>query len=255
MKKIVLLFFAIFLLSYTYAQRGLKLGAFVGPQLGYHLNADDNTDLAGDAFQSAPVWGTTGGVSVGYHFSDIIGVKIQAQYSQQGTALNVTDTEGEVTRFTQQLDYFKVPLMVGFNTNPLQKKLVFAFFVGPQFTSLARALQVNDNPSADLVPDPTLITRPSTFDLYTSTVWGLATEVGVDIQLPPEPLAFSIRYRQDFSFTDIENKTQEQTFSRNGELVTEGFWQFFNGSNGSRRALTQALTSGLTFGITYTLGN
>lgn len=254
MKKIVLLFFAIFLLSYTYAQRGLKLGAFVGPQLGYHLNADDAT-LPSGRFQAVPVWGTTGGLSVGYHFSDIIGVKIQAQYSQQGTALNFTDLEGEVTRFTQQLDYFKVPLMVGFNTNPLQKKLAFAFFAGPQFATLTRALQVNDDPSVDLVPDPALISRPSTFDLYTGNVWGLAIETGVDIQLSPEPIAFTIRYRQDFTFADIENKEQQQTFNRNGELVQEGFWQFFNGINGTRSEATQALTSGLTFGIIYTLAN
>lgn len=255
MKKTVLLFSAIFLLTYTYAQRGLKLGAFVGPQLGYHMNADDS-NLPEANYQARGVWGTTGGISVGYHFSDFFGIKVQAQYSQQGTAMDVTDTEGAVTRYTQQLDYFKIPLLIGFNTNPLGRKTALSFYVGPQYTSLVRALQLNDNPEKDLVPDPTLISRPGTFDLYTDNLFGLTSELGVDIQLSPEPIAFTIRLRQDFLFGDVENKEQTETYIENGQTRTQGFWQsLYPASNGTRNNTTTGLTTGLMFGIEYTFSN
>lgn len=260
MKKTLLFFVCFLLFVGAFAQKGLKLGVFIGPQLGYHLNEFDQ-GLSEDLYQNSRLWGLNAGASIGYNFVDMFGIRIQAFYSQQGNSYIRTVDEVE-TRFVDRLDYLKIPLLIGFNTATRRRKTSFTFFVGPQLTRLIRVAEYNDNPAFGLLEgrdDPKLLLsngeeilqRPGT-ELYVEQLFGLVGELGIDVQLPPDNLVMNLRFRQDYSFGDLENKDATATTFIDGTSSTFSYWRNAFGATNNRNATTAGLTSSILIGLTYT---
>jgi hypothetical protein len=262
MKKILLFVSCLLLFFPAMAQKGLKLGVFAGPQLGYHLNADDQT-LSENIYSPSNLWGLNAGVSLGYNFIDMFGIKVQAVYSQQGNAYTRVIDEVE-TRFVDRLDYLKIPLLIGFNTSTDRRKVAFAFHVGPELVMLSRIAEYNDNPSFGLLEDrqdsklllengERLLQRPAE-SLYIDQLYGIVGETGIDIQLPPDNVVFNLRIRHDMLFGDVENKDATATTYKDGESTTFSYWRYAFGKSGSRTSPTVAMSTSLGFGLTVTLG-
>ncbi len=259
MKKTVLLFCFVTLVGSAFAQKGLKLGVFIGPQLGYYLNASDQM-LETDVYQNTELWGLNAGLSLGYNFVDIFGVRLQAFYSQQGNSYLRT-VDGVETRFVDRLDYIKIPLLIGVNTSTLRRKTSFTFFAGPQLSLLTRVAEYNDNPSFGLLEgrdDPKLFLEPREVilqkdpqSLYLDQIWGAVAEIGIDVQLPPDNLVMNLRIRQDYTLGDVEDKTQTVTTFRDGESSTFPYWNNVFGRN-NRVDPTFGLTTSILIGMTYT---
>lgn len=249
-----------FLFLGAFAQKGLKLGVFIGPQLGYHQNEFDQ-GLEEGLYQNTRLWGLNAGASIGYNFVDMFGVRIQAFYSQQGNSYLRT-VDGVDTRFVDRLDYIKIPLLLGFNTATLRRKTSFTFYVGPQLTRLVRVAEYNDNPSFGLLEgrdDPKLLLaggqeilqRPAN-DLYIDQLFGLVGELGVDVQLPPDNLVMNLRVRQDYSFGDVENKDAMATTYIDGVTSNFSYWKNAFGASNNRNGMTAGLTTSVLIGLTYT---
>ncbi|MCI4670979.1 MAG: PorT family protein [Bacteroidia bacterium] len=260
MKKTLLFICCSLLFVSAFAQKGLKLGVFIGPQLGYHQNSSDQS-LSEDIYQNSRLWGLNAGASIGYNFVDMFGIRVQAFYSQQGNSYLRT-VDGVETRFVDRLDYLKLPLLIGFNTATERRKTSLSVYVGPQFALLTRVAEYNDNPSFGLLEgrdDPKLLLsngeeilqRPGT-DLYMPSLFGLVGEIGIDVQLPPDNLVMNLRVRQDLSFGDLENKDANATTFQDGVSSTFSYWRNAFGAANNRSTTTAGLTSSILIGLTYT---
>ncbi len=251
MKYCTLICFAISLLlgSDLLAQQGLKVGLVGGPQLGYALNEYDQS-LEGDMYQRVAKWGVFGGAMVGYHFLDEFGVQVQFIYSQQGNAFTQAGGQNGEIRRNETLEYFKIPLLLSYNTPTFNNKVRFAIQAGPQVSFLTGAQQYVDDPSLELLPDPSVTRIPGDLEVYEPFLWGMLAEAGVDIDL--SPFVLTIRLRQDMHFQDQENKdaTVRVNSATNANILP--YWNFFRGPAVATRPITQGWASGLRLGLVYT---
>ncbi|MEO0895151.1 MAG: outer membrane beta-barrel protein [Bacteroidota bacterium] len=259
MKRVLLIIVCLLIAGSSFAQKGFKIGVFAGPQLGSHLNAFD-ANLTAPTYTGSPLWGLNTGVSVGYHFVDMFGIKTQLVYSQQGNSYLRTVNDVE-TRFVDRLDYLKIPLLFGFNTATDRRKVSFVLFVGPQLSFLSRVAEYNDNADFGLIEGyddskiplesgELIISRPGA-ELYIDQLFGLVGETGVDIRLSEENIYLNIRLRGDLTFGDLEDKSQNATTFKDGVSSTFSYWNNAHGASNNRNDITQALATALTIGITY----
>ncbi|MCZ2356499.1 MAG: PorT family protein [Bacteroidia bacterium] len=139
MKKLLLLL-TVYVLSQNIAfgQKGFHLGFKVSPQSTWLRNqndADANSTLDYDY-----KYGLSGGIFGGYHFTDNIGLELNFLYSSQGqkwkgTYKSPVETVTHDIKGLTNLNYFKMPLLLKFNTSP-DAGTMFSFFLGPQLSFL-----------------------------------------------------------------------------------------------------------------------
>ncbi|MEM7655610.1 MAG: porin family protein [Bacteroidota bacterium] len=243
-------FLAFFFVSHALqAQQGWKVGGFAQPQFVFLYNADD-IELEPEAYTPEALWGMAGGVVLGYNFNDYFGFRVNGIFSQQGGKYSVIDGINSETNFTTRLEYFKVPLMIGFNTNPINRKVLFSIYAGMQAGFLTSAFLYNDNPAYDLLLSEEISRFPTGTELYNSIDYSVVGEVGFDVQLPPDNFTLNLRLRGDYSIQDVENKEATFRITEGGNTRNERYWPFFRGL--TRNADTFGLTAGLLVGVTYT---
>lgn len=173
------------------AQQGYQIGVNVMPQLSFLLNSSDADN---SLLETSP--GLTGslGLGFGYNFSDNLGVGIDAIYSAEGQYY-----EAIGIKTFQRLDYFKIPLMISFNTNP-NKKAMFLAKVGPQFNLLSSA-KILDDEGDELVADNK--------DQFSDFTIGGALFVGGSFSLT-ENLLLDAGLRGDIAFLNAEDEDAPQ---------------------------------------------
>lgn len=173
------------------AQQGFQIGVNVMPQLSFLLNSSDADN---SLLETSP--GLTGslGLGFGYNFSDNLGVGIDAIYSAEGQYY-----EAIGIKTFQRLDYFKIPLMISFNTNP-NKKAMFLAKVGPQFNLLSSA-KILDDEGDELVADNK--------DQFSDFTIGGALFVGGSFSLT-ENLLLDAGLRGDIAFLNAEDEDAPQ---------------------------------------------
>ncbi|TAE48472.1 MAG: PorT family protein, partial [Bacteroidetes bacterium] len=184
------------------------------------------------------------------HFADIVGLRLNLLYSQEGGAYSARRTITERTLYTQRLQYLKIPLLLYLNSGTVDRKVIFAFAVGPQINFLSKAYAYNDNPAIDLPLPDNFSDFPSQKEIYTSFTYGIASEVGVDIQLPPDNFVLNLHLRGDYALSDAENKDASFRITDGGLTNRYNYWNYYRGI--SRDAETFPLNVGLQIGITYT---
>ncbi|GAB4405125.1 MAG: hypothetical protein OHK0039_05930 [Bacteroidia bacterium] len=232
------------------AQKGLKVGAYALPQAVFLYNADDLA-LDNDVWQPELLWGMSGALVLGYNFNDYIGVRVDAIYSQQGGAYSVPRDFDNQTTYVTRLNYMKLPLLLGMNTNPA-RKYSFSLYGGVQLDLLASALDYTDYPVFQLPAAANISELPSTRDLYEPLTYSFVGEMGLDIRLPPENLVLNLHLRGDYGLVDAENKDATIRVTQNGTTTRQAYWPLVRGA--TRNADTFGLTAGLKIGLTYTFG-
>jgi hypothetical protein len=231
------------------AQPGLKIGIFGVPHFSYLLNADD-ASLSEDAYRIENLPLMSGGISLGLGIGNYFGLRFSPTYAQQGGAFSALTGVTQRSRFTERLDYVKLPLMIGLNTNPQNRKFIFSFYFGASANVLTRALSFNDNPLLAIQPPSAVLTIPEPIDRFADLTWSIMGETGFDIQLPPENFSLNLRLRGDYTLTDVEDKETLVRIQEGGRVVSLPYWNYARGS-GTRNADTFGLNVGLLVGVTY----
>ena len=235
-----------------YAQQGLKIGGFVMPQAVFLLN---DTDLAldDDAYQVEFLGGMAGGAVVGYNFNDFTGLRLNVLYAQEGGKYSSRRDIRSRNNFVTRVEYLKIPLMVGFNTQPLDNKLMFTLYAGGQIGFLTRAFSYDDNPAYDPgIPD-NISNFPSTYETYKTFNYGLVGDLGVDVYLTSETV-LNLHLRADYGLHDAEDKNASFLLTEGGTTTDTDYWTWRRAGTGGPGE-TNALNIGLKIGITYTIGS
>lgn len=238
-------FFLLLSLNQSVAQEGLKLGGFFLPQGSVLLNQTDQ-DLSEDINKTEILGGVAAGLIIGYNFNDNFGIRGNIMYSQEGG--RYTEKRDELFRneYVTRLEYVKIPVMVGYNADPFNNKVLLSLYAGPQISFLSRGLSYNDNPAFDPgVPD-NFSNFPGTFSTYDDIRYSIVGDFGVDIYLTPDAV-MNLHLRMDYSLIDVEDKEVSYQQTVAGSTSTVPFWP-------SSRAETNSLNAGLLIGITYTIG-
>jgi len=231
------------------AQQGFKVGFFALPQAVFLFNADEQ-DLPEDLYQQEWLGGMGGGLVLGANFNDYIGFRLNALYSQQGGAFSVPAGNDEKYTFVRRQEYLQIPLMLGFNTNPINRKTVFTFYAGGQVGFLTAAYEYDDGPLFRPGTE-NIVALPTTAETYQDVVFGLVSDLGVDVRLSYD-LVLNLHLRANYSLGDLENKEASFIVSQNGQLSNQDFWASRRGLRAD--AATNALNLGAKIGLTYTLG-
>ena len=230
-------------------QSGLKVGVFGVPHYSYLFNADD-ASLSQDAYRVENLPLMSGGLSLGLGIGHYFGIRFSPTYAQQGGAYSSLTSPTDRTRFVERLDYVQLPLMIGLNTNPVNRKFIFSFFLGASANFLTRAVSFNDNPLLAIQPPANVLSVPNPIERFAALTWSIIGETGFDIQLPPENFTLNLRLRGDYTLTDVENKEIPVRIQEGGSVISVPYWNYIRGS-GTRNADTYALNAGLLVGVTY----
>ena len=247
------LFLASFLLFMNapslWAQKGLKVGGFALPQTTFLFNAD-LSNLDQDEYRQELLGGMAGGLVFGYNFSDIFGFRINAIYSQEGGRFSTRKDIDSRYYYVNRLEYLKLPLMIGINSNPENRKVLFSLYGGVQMDILSKAYDYNDDPSY-VPPVPDNVTQfPTAYESYESIGYSVVGDVGVDILLPPSNFALNLHIRGDYSLQDVEDKGATFRLTEGGTTRLENYWDSVRGNNSD--AETFGLNIGILIGLTYT---
>ncbi|GIV22811.1 MAG: PorT family protein [Bacteroidia bacterium] len=273
MKTLRLVLLALLLTGWAWAQEGtFKIGAAVLPQNTWLLNQDDSD--AGPELDYEVTWGFAGGLTLGYNFTDYLGVGLDVLYSSQGQKYKGTVSGVNWTAQTR-LNYLKLPLLLRFNSDP-NSPVQFSFFVGPQLNLLLSYTDKFEASSSGVTStvETSGTTVTSTFvtggvtmtdkenltaSAYKKTSLGAAVGLGVGFKLTDE-LLLTLHFRGDYAFGDAENKDAKVDHTAHGG-GQDPYWEVkpkYDVSTGGapagyKRPTTSAITGGLMLGITYNL--
>ena len=254
------LFFLFAFTSQLQAQSGWKIGVMAMP--GYHTfyNSDDEALFNPPTSQRVILPGMNGGLMLGYNAGSFA-VRLNALYGQQGNRIGLNSiTNGlggnaicsyrgsqfQCTHFTTRLEYFKVPLLFGFQTGGAEPpKVTFSFMVGGQASFLTKA-KIYDNNDTPIMPIPSNVTSyPDAFEQYAPIVYSGVADFGFDFQLD-EALEMNLHLRGEYGITDVENKDASFRLTEGGQTTEFMFYP-------ENRATTNSISASLVVGLTYHL--
>jgi hypothetical protein len=246
--------------SQLQAQSGWKVGLVALP--GYHtfLNTDDDAAFNPPTSQRLLLPGMNGGLMLGYNAGSFA-VRLNALYGQQGHRIGLNSiTNGlggnatcsyrgnqfACTHFTTRLEYFKVPLLLGFTTGGAEPpKVTFSFLVGGQASFLTKA-RIYDNNDVPINTIPTNATSfPDAFEQYAPIVYSGVADFGFDFELD-EALEMNLHLRGEYSISDVENKDASFRLTEAGRTTEFPFYP-------ENRPTTNSLSASLMVGLTYHL--
>lgn len=135
MKKISIYIMTLFIAmtetaSLASAQEGLNLSLKATPKLSFLENSDDNNS---NAVQKKAVVNANFGLGLGYNITGNFGLGLEALYSFQGRKIKIAGIRSD-----QELEYFKIPFYLSFNTDASKSVSFFGKF-GPQISFLTDA--------------------------------------------------------------------------------------------------------------------
>ena len=231
------------------AQKGLRVGIFAQPQWVRLQNPDDAA-LNEAVFDYEPLAGMAGGVRVGYHFTENLGIQLNVIYSLQGSRYSA-QTDGELrNQFTTRLEYIKLPLLLGFQTSSVNT-VVFSLYAGVQPSFLTRGYAYDDvRAYGNSIPED-VSGFPTTFGAYEPVYISLVGEIGVDIVLSDE-WRVGVHLRPEYGLTDAEDKDRAFQQLVNGNVTSVNYWNWLRGQN--NRADTRHVVLGANIGVTYVFG-
>lgn len=222
MKKIVLTLVAVFLFTAMYAQVGFHVGALVGVGQSSILNKNDME--AGAILDYKSTMRPSFGLQLQYNFSQGLGIGTQLLYAGAGQKYTgVNSLSSSITYdFENQVNYFKIPILLHFNTNP-EKMLGFHAYLGPQFGILvggkttatyyssgtSYSTYEADKDGWSSTTGPTTTTGTFSESPYKSMDLGVVLGLGANINLS-ERLILQAGLRLDYGVGDMENKDSKR---------------------------------------------
>ncbi len=265
MRRVIILLSVLIIASSSFAQKGFEVGLRGMFKNNWLINNQDFAE--GPALDFKATFGQSYGISLGYNFTDYIGVRTNVLYAQtgqkyEGDFQGATFEEGAYSNYTGlqytfsspsksstdytaevSLKYIKVPLMFRANSFPY-KGAFFSFLIGPQLNYLSGATHYINDTKVNYKKDMP-VEDFSTKKAYNEIHFGAVMGLGADISLT-DLLKLNINFRFDYSFQDIENKNATWTIANSEDK----FWD--NDSWDQKRGPTNAASGGLMIGLTYT---
>ena len=227
MKHFAALVFTLLLTGTLFAQEGLHIGFYGGPQLtrirGQEAFVQNRT-----ALESTGIWTFNGMAKIGYNIGPPFGFHLGFIYSVNGQDQSAVDTaQGRRISTEQRLNYIKIPLYLHFNSDPAPA--MFTFEVGPQLNILRSATITDDGAP--------LVTTEGIEQFYTANDIAFAWSLGAEFAVT-EWLHFAITHRGDYTIIDMENK----------DAVVNGL-PYYENTRDPARNLTINFQAGMIFCI------
>lgn len=224
MKKLVLFVALSLSVATAFAQKGLHAGVLFNPNSTWLLNQDDS-DFADFRYKST--FGFAAGAHVNYHFTDGFGLGLEFLGMRQGQK---ADTRAGVD-FSKQLTYFKIPLLLVFNTNS-ENVVGFQGKFGPAVGILTGAKLLDGE------GDPFFGVNQEDFkDAHQKLLVSMVLEFGLAFNIT-ENIRLDAGLRFDAGLTDPEDDK---------DFLRAGYGLNFNESR------TWALNGGFEIGFYYIL--
>jgi len=190
MKNLTFLALALFLSSNIFAQKGIEITAGFTPGISFILNDEDFAE--GDDLNIQPTFGYQAGLTLGYNFSERIGLATGIGLAKLGQNYT-TDYDGwaedDQIKYDRKISYIRVPVLLRVGGDPTAPSSAF-FRVGPHFDFLSSAIGTNhgsaNNPSDNSINFRDInksLFGNETAEIYNSFVLGLTLEVGGKLRI------------------------------------------------------------------------
>jgi hypothetical protein len=181
MRKITLFAVALLAANLSFAQKGLEVGVEFTPAVTFILNDEDFAE--GEALNFKGTFGYNTGLSVGFNFTEGLGISSGLLLSRQGQNY-VTDYAGvakaDQAEFSRNLTYVRLPLLLKFNSDPTASSGSY-FRFGPHFDFLSGArYKYENNATIGIDRDVNLLKDSpySDLEIYNKFVFGVTLEFG-----------------------------------------------------------------------------
>lgn len=209
MKNLTFLALALLLSGNIFAQQGLEITAGFTPGLSFILNDEDLAE--GEALNIQPTFAFQTGLTLGYNFSERIGVATGIGVAALGQNYT-TDYDGwssdDQVKYDRKITYIRVPLFLRVGGDPTAPSSAF-FRFGPHFDFLSSAIGRNygsaNNPSDNSVNyrDINKLLSSDDAEIYNGFVLGLTIEVGGKIRITDQ-MGVLLLFHLETSLTNPE---------------------------------------------------
>ena len=222
MRNLLLLATALFFASNSLAQQGLEFTVGYTPGVSFILNDQDFAE--GEQLNFTATYGSQFGLTVGYNFSDFVGVATGfglASINQN----YVTDFENvsDQNTFNRRLSYIRIPLLLRVGGDPTRGAGAY-FRIGPHFDFLTVATgEYNDNNG--LIQGRTETNYRDQQDLggndltvFEQTVVGVTIEIGGRIRIS-DVMGVLVAFHLESSLTNPEGTDARFFFPSDGTIL------------------------------------
>lgn len=229
MKKLVLFVALSLSVAAAFAQKGLHAGVLFNPNSTWLINNDDS-DFSNFRYQST--FGYSAGAHVNYHFTDGVGIGVEFLGMNQGQKFNTVSGD----EFKKSLTYFKIPVLLVFNTNS-ESVVGFQAKLGPSFGILTGAKFTDEN--GDEVPFgapwTSTLTQEQFKDAHKKLLISMVLEFGLAFNIT-ENIRLDAGLRFDAGLTDPEDNkaglrtlygneyNESKTWALNGGAVVSFYY-------------------------------
>ena len=248
MRNFVLIVAALFFAGHSFAQQGLELTLGYTPGLSFILNDDDFAE--GDDLNFQATYGSHFGLTVGYNFTDFIGVATGFGFASINQNY-ITDFDGrsrdEQNTFNRRTSYIRIPVL--FRVGGDFTRGASAYFrIGPHFDLLTSAEGDYNFNGGILAGSSTYtnyrdVNRPLSSEdaeVYQSLVIGVTMEIGGRIRIN-DAMGILVAFHLESSLVNPEGTDARFFFPNDGALVDPERQQAWN------------IMPGLTVGFQYVL--
>ncbi|MFB6306975.1 MAG: outer membrane beta-barrel protein [Flavobacteriales bacterium] len=191
------------------AQEGINFGAKYGYQNTWMLNKEDSDE--GTELDYAKTFGSTYGLSMGYHFNETSGLKMDLLISKQGQKYDHYKDSSIAYQSERSVDYIKIPLYFSFNSDA-DNTVMFSAELGFYYSILnGSEVMVEDenveNPMKYSLRSQGISYKNSDSedweDVYSSSNFGGLIGFGVAFNIADHIRGFT-KIRLEFAFNDAE---------------------------------------------------
>lgn len=211
MKNLTFLALALFLSSNLFAQQGLEITAGFTPGISFILNDEDFAE--GEALNIQPTFAFQTGLTVGYNFSERIGLATGIGLASLGQNYT-TDYDGwaadDQIKYDRKINYIRVPLLLRVGGDPTAPSSAF-FRFGPHFDFLSSAIgrnygsANNPNDNSTNYRDIRKLLSSDDAEIYNNFVLGLTLEVGGKIRITDQ-MGVLLLFHLESSLTSPEGE-------------------------------------------------
>ncbi len=257
MRKLAFFVVALLAANMTFAQKGIEIGVSFTPANPWIINDEDFAE--GDDLNFRGTFGWNAGLTVGYNFTDGIGIQsglILNNSGQNYINYNSAAEKADMDLFSRRLSYIRIPVLFKFNGSTDASSSSY-FRIGPHFDMLSSARYTHTNVSGlgtnqdiDLRNYNQLITGDQ-YEVYRSSAIGLTMEMGGAVNLN-EALRLLFLLHLSGSF----NTEGADAGDAGTQIYTESLFLNVNpfpSSSGGNRSSTYNVMAGLTVGFHYVL--
>ena len=218
MKNLFLLISVMTFSVASFAQRGLEITAGFTPGVSFILNDEDFAE--GESLNIQPTFGYQTGLTLGYNFSETVGLATGISYAALGqnytTDFDNVAKDDQIT-FDRKLSYVRIPLLLRVGGDQTAPSSAF-FRFGPHIDLLSSAIGKvygsANNPTENTTNyrDVTKLLSSEKAEIYNGLVVGLTLEVGGKIRISDQ-MGVLLLFHVESSLTNTEGPDAASLYS------------------------------------------